>query len=480
MSGYAAIFESNEHAVRILKKGTVLYHGTGEPFDYEKPRPGGYDKIFWTADKKWIAKTYIPTAGASTGTSPEALLDRPDDSELHKFLGIDAKNIERDEFNRVIRYNENPDLATINAESDELEKESLAIYKKINELNQLKKGAEGEMTKLYKLYSDDMAEDSMDELIEKIKPFDSESKRLRREIEQLSARDKEIAAEIRNLNIKERQLELVRHRLAEKKYEPDWDGRYKIKFHNGQAVTGDYKLPGKMLTVTLKRDMRMLDISTGEPDLNNVQYHNHELFKNAREQGYDGVIIDDFAQSEVHGNFGHTSFGFFKDTMPDLEVTSVEDAVHPGEYMVESVGKQKSELVTRLEQLKPQFAAAAQEVYEEWGRAEGEDYFEDAYAGGGICHIIAEEICKILDKAGGFEYLEHTYDHVQHVVVIAKLEGDEDEYIETVTIDIPYWVYEEGGGFSWTRIPDIEIEAGDVELYHQSMDIDNWNAMFDQ
>ena len=35
---------------------------------------------------------------------------------------------------------------------------------------------------------------------------------------------------------------------------------------------------------------------------------------------------------------------------------------------------------------------------------------------------------------------------------------------EIHSIDIPYWTYEEGGGFTWKKIPDIKFGARDVEI----------------
>ena len=40
--------------------------------------------------------------------------------------------------------------------------------------------------------------------------------------------------------------------------------------------------------------------------------------------------------------------------------------------------------------LKPEIAKVAQAVYDEW------DENEDEYAGGGICHLIADEIVSLL------------------------------------------------------------------------------------
>jgi hypothetical protein len=72
-----------------------------------------------------------------------------------------------------------------------------------------------------------------------------------------------------------------------------------------------------------------MDISTGEGDLMDVQYHRHDMFQKAKQDGYDGIKIDDFAQLEEYGNFGHASIGlFYKDK---IRIKKIIDASHPEE-----------------------------------------------------------------------------------------------------------------------------------------------------
>jgi hypothetical protein len=101
----------------------------------------------------------------------------------------------------------------------------------------------------------------------------------------------------------------------------------------------------------------------------------------------------------------------------------------------------------------PSILAAAQRDYDRWDETE-----RDTYAGGGICHIIADSICSVLYDAG-IECAPVSCSHEQHVYVVAKFrEG-------VYSIDIPYYVYETGGGFSWQKIPDIKFEPSDVVFY---------------
>jgi hypothetical protein len=55
--------------------------------------------------------------------------------------------------------------------------------------------------------------------------------------------------------------------------------------------------------------------------------------------------------------------------------------------------------------------------------------------------------------------------------------GVESENFDVYTVDIPWDVYEEGGGFQWTRLPDVEITDYDVEIRGMVMDESEWNYL---
>lgn len=65
------------------------------------------------------------------------------------------------------------------------------------------------------------------------------------------------------------------------------------------------------LVVLPSQGLRFKDIRRGiEGDLTDVEYHGHAAFSQAREEGYDGVLINDFAQTD-EGNVGHWAWGIF-------------------------------------------------------------------------------------------------------------------------------------------------------------------------
>ena len=121
-------------------------------------------------------------------------------------------------------------------------------------------------------------------------------------------------------------------------------------------------------------------------------------------------------------------------------------------------------LSDKLDALTPAMVQKAQEVYDSWDE---EDI--DTYAGGGICHLIAEEIASLLEEHGILSWT-HSLDYKQHVVTIAADKSTQEIYM----VDVPEYAYEDGGGFTWTKIPDVKFEADDI-VFH-GLDWDDWVA----
>jgi hypothetical protein len=150
--------------------------------------------------------------------------------------------------------------------------------------------------------------------------------------------------------------------------------------------------------------------------------------------------------------------------------------------LLEATNKKQS--ILSIEHLNS-LAKIAQEVYDKWDQ--NEEGYDDEVGYGGICHIIADNIVSYLDRAGlgskhNFCSVSDTY--VQHVYVLAyiEIENDEDEE-ETLyniySIDIPYWVYEEGGGFTWKKLKDVQFTGDDVvveliQSYVRESDLNNY------
>lgn len=106
--------------------------------------------------------------------------------------------------------------------------------------------------------------------------------------------------------------------------------------------------------------------------------------------------------------------------------------------------------------------AAAQHIYDQWDESE-----VDTYAGGGICHLIADAICDVMGDIG-IECTPVSCSYEQHVYVAVRVaEG-------VYTIDIPYSIYETGGGFSWQKLPNVKFDSRDVVFYRASGDPDEF------
>jgi len=96
-------------------------------------------------------------------------------------------------------------------------------------------------------------------------------------------------------------------------------------------------LPGKaeqgyLYVSTTLRDMTLWNKSTGEGDLLDLQYNDLRGFREAENIGLDGVVIDDFAQSEQWGNLGHTSVGLFRHAIKSLRTKRVPAQYREFEY----------------------------------------------------------------------------------------------------------------------------------------------------
>ena len=102
--------------------------------------------------------------------------------------------------------------------------------------------------------------------------------------------------------------------------------------------------------------------------------------------------------------------------------------------------------------LAPALAEVAQQVYDKW------DEDPDCYAGGGICHLIAEEMAGKLSDHGIDAQTVSQEIGDQHVYVVAKLKDG------VYSIDVPPGVYETGGGYTWKKIKDVQITKDDIAI----------------
>lgn len=124
-----------------------------------------------------------------------------------------------------------------------------------------------------------------------------------------------------------------------------------------------------------------------------------------------------------------------------------------------------------LSELISKFVDVAQSVYDAW--QPNEDDYDEEVGYGGICHLIADEIVSILYDHD-IEGTTVSSDHEVHVYSVCKLQDG------IFLIDIPYSIYETGGGYTWKKIPDVEFDVDCITISKLSSDPTEYTNYTDQ
>jgi hypothetical protein len=139
-----------------------------------------------------------------------------------------------------------------------------------------------------------------------------------------------------------------------------------------------------------------------------------------------------------------------------MKITEIIDP-QPGQMELPLQGGQSRITSRNIAAWKPQMCQFAQQIYNEWDQS-GED--GDPELGfGGICDLIAEQICHVLGGEG-VECVSWNSGGVgeNHTSVIANLADGVFE------VDIPPHVYETGGGYNWQKLPNVVFDPRDVVI----------------
>jgi len=313
--GYKTLTEATTTLpVKTIPKGTKLFHGTGEPFDVRDIRPGGYDQIFWTTDNETLSKYYIPVVGGY-------------------FIGEDPEGITRN-----ILKQKDPWYTVAKKQLGISDNIIRAMYEKVKKINDVNLHWYKEEKRLQKIYNELEKEWDKD-------PHNEEKyKELKGVLDAWTKAEDNFRASP-YVDMHKKLEKLVEVKMKKFGYETSGDyGKYKRVIFNpddsNELFPADYQTEGKLITIIPKRDLKLYDYAQGrDPDLTDVDYHKHHIFDMAKEKGYDGIVITDFAQSEKHGNLGHISYGLFKDTLKDVDIKSKQKQVHP---INESLGSTNS------------------------------------------------------------------------------------------------------------------------------------------
>ncbi len=95
-----------------------------------------------------------------------------------------------------------------------------------------------------------------------------------------------------------------------------------------EILPANYKKVGRLFLVWGKEKLKILDLTDAPSDLIDPAYNQFEWFQKAKDQGYDGVRISDYAQSEIHGNIGHVSIGLFDSGVKKVKMESIDATKH--------------------------------------------------------------------------------------------------------------------------------------------------------
>ncbi len=121
--------------------------------------------------------------------------------------------------------------------------------------------------------------------------------------------------------------------------------------------------------------------------------------------------------------------------------------------------------------IKDEMVNVAQKQYDSWQQDENGEDIE--LGRGGICHLIADNLIGVLyrHKIENVQTVCSTYE--QHVYIVGQFKEGVYE------IDIPYDVYETGGGYNWTKRPDVEFNRNDIVISRLSSDPSEYNNYVD-
>jgi hypothetical protein len=141
----------------------------------------------------------------------------------------------------------------------------------------------------------------------------------------------------------------------------------------------------------------------------------------------------------------------------------------PKKLTEENEQLQSISLITNI--VKKDLAAAAQKRYDKWQQNEQGRSEELGY--GGICHLIADDLIDVLQTHNIYNCQTVCSNYQQHVYVVGK-------FIEGVyMIDIPYYLYETGGGFTWHKTPNVVFDESYIDVIRLDADPENFKDYID-
>lgn len=130
------------------------------------------------------------------------------------------------------------------------------------------------------------------------------------------------------------------------------------------------------------------------------------------------------------------------------------------------------DLESFLLKLRSKMALAAQKVYDDW--KQDEEGYDEYYGSGGICHDVASAMESIVhenipdnEEIGTFDFRD---DSQCHNWFVAYHPASRAIY----EVDIPFYHYEEGGGYTWRKLKDVKFTPDNIIIRPFAGDYDEW------
>jgi hypothetical protein len=121
--------------------------------------------------------------------------------------------------------------------------------------------------------------------------------------------------------------------------------------------------------------------------------------------------------------------------------------------------------------VKDEMVKVAQKQYDAWKQDHNGQ--NDELGSGGICHLIADDLINVLYRHKIENVQSVCSNYEQHVYVVGQFKEGIYE------IDIPYDVYETGGGYTWKKIPDVKFSRNDIVISRLSSDPSEYSNYVD-
>ena len=131
------------------------------------------------------------------------------------------------------------------------------------------------------------------------------------------------------------------------------------------------------------------------------------------------------------------------------------------------------EIVEFIESILPQLASSAESVYDAWDQTDEGD--SETYGSGGICDIVAQEMASEFDKLkpehlkdwDSFTFYKENDCHTDFYVVNHQIK-------KIFEIGLPPHAYESGGGYTWKKKKEHEINPSAFDINDTYLDYENF------